>query len=320
MNILCFGTTLLIFGLVFAQVLSQFRSGYEDDDAIVFPGPVGRACHAATCKNNISVGLELARRLNSIDSIDEFYNLLQGRTDPDSSVTYTLQTAGFAGRIGETGERSNAEIARPAKCIPELQPVPIKSEHDMDHSVIYYPSCTRVKRCGGCCSHPLLSCQPIATEIKNFEVIVSRVDEDMRLSLRGKEIVPIEEHTKCRCDCRIKQEDCTEKQVYLKDECRCACSNVDEEEKCKNSNDTKLWEPDACTCLCRNYRECTTGFYFDQNTCSCKEVPLYRKFFGNSRRTGYRFTQTERPESVPPVIVTLDAGDPRRKPKEDPEK
>lgn len=76
------------------------------------------------------------------------------------------------GRMGET-ERSNAERPNQASCMPELQTVPLL-END-DPSIIYYPTCTRVKRCGGCCTHPFLSCQPTATETRNFEVIHSHL-------------------------------------------------------------------------------------------------------------------------------------------------
>lgn len=73
------------------------------------------------------------------------------------------------------GERSNADIAKPAKCEPELQSVPFKDENNHDPSIVYLPPCTRIKRCGGCCSHSLLSCQPVATEMRNFKVIIQKL-------------------------------------------------------------------------------------------------------------------------------------------------
>lgn len=81
----------------------------------------------------------------------------------------------ISGRFGEGEERSNAERPTPARCIPELQPVPLKV--DDDPSTIIFPSCTRIKRCGGCCGSSLLSCQPTAIEIRNFEVIDRRVEK-----------------------------------------------------------------------------------------------------------------------------------------------
>lgn len=86
-----------------------------------------------------------------------------------SSVRFGRIQTKISGRFGEGEERSNAEIATPARCVPELQPVSLKV--DDDPSTIIFPSCTRIKRCGGCCASSLLSCQPTAIEIRNFEVI-----------------------------------------------------------------------------------------------------------------------------------------------------
>lgn len=202
-----------------------------------------------------------------------------------------------SGRFGEGEERSNAVKPQAAKCSPELQTVSLKL--DNDSSTIVYPACTRIQRCGGCCSSSLLSCQPTAMETRNFEVIdqsrdlgssqlctmfitayqyyqyhpgyfyirnrkkessnkeqygealcitdmhspISRnltnvntlllsyayytqeetcakfstspfrvvccfkvIVSTVSLRYRGRQIVPLEEHTACKCDCRIKEE------------------------------------------------------------------------------------------------------------------
>ncbi|XP_034171235.2 PDGF- and VEGF-related factor 1 [Osmia lignaria lignaria] len=306
----------IICGLVVAQ--NDDLNFHHDSDSLVFPGPSGRngkskptvqpANRFAATDNELERSLQLAKKINSVTSVDEFLNLVHGVPD---SEAFSL-----SGRMGETGERSNAERPVPATCTPELQTVPLKQ--DADPSTIYYPSCTRVKRCGGCCSHSLLSCQPTAVETRNFEVLVTSIEQSYGLTYKGKRIVPLEEHTKCQCDCRIKEEHCNEKQSYIPAECRCMCNNVDEEEKCYKNNDTKIWNPELCTCFCREEQECSTGFYFDQNTCSCRQVPLSRAWFPATKGANYGFSQTQKPD-VPPVIFALDATDPRRKPKQDPE-
>lgn len=60
----------------------------------------------------------------------------------------------------------------PAACEPELQTIHFHSDEFNlnDPNIIYQPSCTRVKKCGGCCNSPLLSCQSLASTITNFEV------------------------------------------------------------------------------------------------------------------------------------------------------
>ncbi|XP_003696855.2 uncharacterized protein LOC100869681 [Apis florea] len=294
-------------------VMAQLDTGYPDQ-RIVFPGDP-RAKETAnpgedgsSARGELLKSLQLAKKINSINSIDDFLRLVKGLPQ---DVSFFSPSS----RMGET-ERSNAERPNQASCMPELQTVPLL-END-DPSIIYYPTCTRVKRCGGCCTHPFLSCQPTAMETRNFEIFVTALESNNGLRYQGKRIVPIEEHTQCTCDCKIKETDCNKKQSYIPEECTCACNNVDEKKKCNESN-MKMWHPDLCSCFCREVRECSTGFYFDQNSCRCLQVSLSRTWFTSTKGSDYRFGQTQRPDNVPPVIIALDSDDPRRKPKPDPE-
>lgn len=65
---------------------------------------------------------------------------------------------------------SRAVVPTPAGCKTELSVVNLRPSNDTDPSVIYNPSCTRIQRCSGCCSHDLLACQPIEVEEKRFRV------------------------------------------------------------------------------------------------------------------------------------------------------
>ncbi|KOC66908.1 Vascular endothelial growth factor A-A [Habropoda laboriosa] len=249
--------------------VAQDTKFHGDSDGIVFPGPINDRSKATkpavppvqpaqSRDRDVEMkSLNVARMLNNADSVDEMLKLF-GYTEK--------QPFAIDVRIGGPEERSNAERPQLAKCMPELQTVPLKQEHDP--STIYIPSCTRIMRCGGCCSHELLSCQPTASETRNFEVFVTSIVEFGRVD---KRIVPLEEHTSCVCDCKTKKEDCNEKQTYLPDECMCSCKNVDEEEKCYKNNNTKIWNPNQCACFCRQELECSTGFFFDQNTCRCEQ-------------------------------------------------
>lgn len=76
-------------------------------------------------------------------------------------------------RLGGDERSSKAIRAKQAMCMPEMQVVPVVE--NPDPSETYFPSCVRIKRCGGCCNHELLSCQPIATETHNYEVLTSFV-------------------------------------------------------------------------------------------------------------------------------------------------
>ncbi|XP_033608500.1 vascular endothelial growth factor A-A isoform X2 [Cryptotermes secundus] len=183
-------------------------------------------------------------------------------------------------------DRKAAVMPKSATCALELVTVPLQDSDDK--SVFYYPPCTRVERCGGCCSHDLLSCQPTVTEPVTFQVIETKYEGGSKLSYKGKKYVTVEQHVKCRCDCKVKEEHCTALQRYEKSECSCLCVNMDEEQKCIAENDTKLWDPKECLCACRYSKECSTGFYFDQKTCTCSPVPIIRRQNSDSHREIYR--------------------------------
>lgn len=109
------------------------------------------------------------------------------------------------------------------------------------------------------------------------------------MPLKEKVPVVVEEHTKCKCDCRVKEGDCKRNQIYIKSQCKCECTNFDDHSKCLAVNpcypinvqcnvsmnefrlqdNSKIWDSDDCTCRCRDSKECTTGTFFDESTCRC---------------------------------------------------
>ncbi|XP_012232129.1 uncharacterized protein Pvf1 [Linepithema humile] len=318
-QLLYFGAKIFIFAIICNEFMGQVSSQFHGNpDGIVFPGPINSRSRSRSVNeptegsaddNDSPVPLSLAARLNSIETTDEFLQLLQGVPGNQKIDPFFISPS----RFGEGEERSSAIRPAPARCMPELQPVSLKL--DDDPTTIIFPSCTRIKRCGGCCGSSLLSCQPTAMEIRNFEVIVSSVS----LNYKGRQIVPLEEHTKCKCNCRIKEEHCNDKQYYEANGCKCVCNNIDEAEKCRKGNDTKIWNSELCACSCKIVEPCSTGYYFNHNTCSCGPImsrPMNR--FTTTKGSNYNFSN-RRPANVPPVIVPLDPSDPRRKPKEDPE-
>ena len=176
--------------------------------------------------------------------------------------------------MGVPEERSNKVIARQANCEPSPTVVPTYQRNDP--SIIYFPRCIRVNRCTGCCGNELLSCQPKEIETRNFEIMLAKLTAQGKFEYQGKQVVPIDEHIKCECDCVIKPSDCTPKQVYKENLCRCECSNTDYRTKCIEHPD-KIWDSVYCTCSCRNAHECSTGFFYNQNTCRCERSPVEQR-------------------------------------------
>lgn len=69
-----------------------------------------------------------------------------------------------------------------------------------------------------------------------FQVIKAKYQGGTKISYRNKEVVIVEEHTKCKCDCRKKESDCNSRQRYDKRQCSCTCINTDDINKCLSVN------------------------------------------------------------------------------------
>ena len=65
---------------------------------------------------------------------------------------------------GVPGVTERNLMAMPAACTPQLTVVPLALGSELTPGQFLYPDCTRLHRCSGCCSHPLLSCQPTQSE------------------------------------------------------------------------------------------------------------------------------------------------------------
>ncbi|XP_019757052.1 uncharacterized protein LOC109535575 isoform X2 [Dendroctonus ponderosae] len=204
---------------------------------------------ASNFANTSGVPLDFAKSINEYIVSDLLLNAIEDGPEPEK-VSFIANRFGGDTDGNET-ERNAALIARPAKCMPELTTVKIAQS---DANVFYIPECIRIERCGGCCSHELLSCQPTETETVTYS-------------------------------------DCGKYQEYRESECRCVCKNFDEEEKCYKNSYLKLWNPNICSCQCREILDCSTGFQFDHNECRCIKVQVTRRYiFSDVNR------QKEQPE------------------------
>ncbi|KAH8291611.1 hypothetical protein KR018_006753, partial [Drosophila ironensis] len=159
--------------------------------------------------------------------------------------------------------------ATPAGCSPQPTIVELKPPAEEGSDFYYTPACTRINRCNGCCGSMLISCQPTETEI--VQLRVRKVDRSGAGARRLVAIVDVEQHLTCKCDCRIKAEDCNAYQSYRADLCRCECHNTDAKDKCLEQPESKYWDDANCTCACRYNQSCTTGTVFDETQCKCTD-------------------------------------------------
>ncbi|KAL1433042.1 hypothetical protein MTO96_002019 [Rhipicephalus appendiculatus] len=173
---------------------------------------------------------------------------------------------GKKGPVG--GSSASVPNPEPGTCLPSKQLVEFPKP--TDPSIILWPPCTRVPRCGGCCPSTILKCAPTKTSNVTFKVIKAQYPEPgaSKFNFVGHEIVTLEKHDKCSCECKERPTDCNALQQYS--ECRCVCRNNNEMLACNGPG--MVWDPRDCRCKCRDYAECSTGFYYNTRTCRCEQL------------------------------------------------
>lgn len=118
---------------------------------------------------DVEIPIELGNKINQYDTYSDFIQNMIDLDTIDQRDQIFLLANSSTDEI-PSYERSIAIRPKPAACIPDVAIVSLRPEDANDPTMVYFPSCTRVKRCGGCCSHKLLSCQPTAVQQHAFEV------------------------------------------------------------------------------------------------------------------------------------------------------
>lgn len=216
------------------------------------------------CCRGDDIPLDLALQLGNLTAAEDIFDLI----DPNSVDPRIFASKDF-------GERSGANIPKPAGCSTTDTIVPLRPKDVTDPTLIYSPECTRVKRCSGCCVSSRLACLPTATRTIPFTVTVLEYKTGTKLKFKNRDVTLVEEHVSCACQCRVKEEHCNHLQRYNAPNCRCECTNPDDRTRCLQESDIKQWNPDTCLCECNEVKECTTGTYFDRNYCRCLKNDFY---------------------------------------------
>lgn len=207
-------------------------------------------------------------RMRDVRNLTDFVSqFLEGYPDP--AVHGFEEAPSILGKKGPVGGSSaSVPNPEPGTCLPSKQLVEFPKP--TDPSIILWPPCTRVPRCGGCCPSTILKCAPTKTSNVTFKVIKAQYPEPgaSKFNFVGHEIVTLEKHDKCSCECKERPADCNALQQYS--ECRCVCRNNNEMLSCHGPG--VVWDPRDCRCKCRDYAECSTGFYYNTRTCRCEQL------------------------------------------------
>jgi len=166
------------------------------------------------------------------------------------------------------GGRSSAEQA---SCEPEVRTVELEVP-ESDKSSLFFPKCVRVARCGGCCglSH-LLECVPTKVSQKTLrraQIRVKRSANGRAVSEASQNIIKLDVHEECKCQCKVQESDCNSFiHKYKPELCRCECLNTNDEIECRKLSKTKIWDASDCKCKCKQIKLCSTGLSFSHDTC-----------------------------------------------------
>lgn len=226
------------------------------------------------CTQKNTIPVTLARQLSNIDSFEQFLSQFV-ENGGDIASNMGLNSYGIRMKSPAAQNIDTSKKVPLANCKPELQTISLRDTNDP--TLIYYPTCVRLEKCGGCCNHELLHCEAIKSSPVNVTIMMTKYVGNKTLKYIGKKIVTLIKHELCSCDCKSKPQDCKGRQVYRKEECRCVCANEKEEFECANQPH-KLWDPSTCQCGCREMQECSTGYEFDNNMCKCAKIQQLRIF------------------------------------------
>jgi len=179
------------------------------------------------------------------------------------------------GSVSQTGANQIAEmLAVGDGCDPRPTSVAIPLNAS-DIRAFYYPTCTKINRCGGCCGSDLSEC--VATQVvrTTVKVMKCRYPADSNADIfefEGLVDIPLDVHTACECRCRVQAYHCDPvKHVYSADTCACQCRNRQMATQCPSN---KNWDEQECACVCPRIPNCLADEFFNFNTCSCERGSL----------------------------------------------
>ncbi|XP_052277840.1 uncharacterized protein LOC127876556 isoform X2 [Dreissena polymorpha] len=188
--------------------------------------------------------------------------------DCKAMLNATVEKGEANGKMVVTG--AAAEIALFDACNPREMTIAIPRHQDPDITV--FPTCTRVKRCGGCCTSDVFSCEPTATQEKYLRVFDTRLPYPgaHRFQFMGTRVVTVIEHTQCDAQCKTKSHECHKYQVYEDRKCRCVC-RPERQALMGTCSGAQIWDDSECDCICpnRNTVSCPEPSYFSTTTCKC---------------------------------------------------
>jgi len=223
--------------------------------------------------NGRQIPMQMKMRMKNVKSTSDFiHTMIQDRQAAGTELQPAESQIYIEGNTRRGFNQQGVElmasvIAPPDVCEP--RPTTVVIPPNSDPRIIYWPTCTPVDRCGGCCGLDLLECAPTNVTTITVQVMKQRMSatDSTRYEYLGNENIALEKHLSCDCHCRVKQTDCDPAtQDYDEPSCSCRCRNTHQATSCPSP---KRWDEKFCRCVCPVLINCLDDEYFNFNTCSC---------------------------------------------------
>lgn len=138
----------------------------------------------------------------------------------------------------------------------------------------YWPECTRLSRCTGCCNSEKFECKATKIDVRMLRLTkLSYSTKSKRFVSKGKVPLLVDEHRECKCACRNSDAaSCSDRfQMFDEKTCACACTNKSDQRRCSLSK-VMSWNPETCKCNCTNVHTCSKGMIWHSRKCVCLKV------------------------------------------------
>ncbi|KAK7097037.1 uncharacterized protein [Littorina saxatilis] len=267
--LLCSIIVLMVSGQEQGNRRDIFRHLNRGNTQVVHLDP-GNDSSSPNGSDSIRTWQDLVTSGQGVHDVNDFLGLLtksDGSAVTEDDIYSQYQTA--AGKRVIIG---GGLMATSDECSPRNMSVRLPLDFS-DNQIAYYPECTMVQRCGGCCPTQFLSCEPLYKEKIVLKVLRARYLYPGAFSMEweGFSTVELERHLSCHAVCTLQADDCGPKKVFMPHQCKCKCLTS---ERCVNN---KKWDDDTCSCRCENEHSCcsedederTCVMYFDQSACAC---------------------------------------------------
>ncbi|XP_033743175.1 integumentary mucin C.1-like [Pecten maximus] len=214
---------------------------------------------------------EFMKTAFTIKSTEEFFDKYVRWNGTRINITH------LQGESGESGEKmlvggEEIMMAEYDPCTPRPATQLFGGENP-DPYVMYWPPCTRTKKCGGCCTNSMMTCVPTRISTTPVQTAKTRLPSPGSpfFEFIGMDTELVEEHLACEPRCTVQPSDCNMLQEFSELDCKCVCLNY---QSCESRD--HYYDDTRCQCRCISRMDCVGAHtIFDERACRCRMMTIH---------------------------------------------